>query len=357
MKSLKKILKKFVCWSKIEEDTPTYWIQLFNNPGLNHIGKKILLEVDDIEDILSCRLVTKDFQSLVDNPQFWFMKMQRHQFLSSADMVPWKFLLELIKSNELMLEYNISHLMMKMYRIREVWKYVFRGRLNICLLDLRNVLPAKQAKELGYKYCSIRASSYYHYEAIPSDLMGILKKMAFWQTWKNPLKNAAMFGDHQLMKLMLDIGMEKFLIQGEDEADGPGVRLWIPLFSVKCVRPDPKIQFCDVDCNLRDIFRSMVPHQVVFDRYTKECDHLSWTLLELAGLYHHWDVAKLLAPYVPIDRLNIHPNYRNVRYVTEKGYANYQAYLQDSCLDKTLIASICGFYRMSMQAEFIFPQN
>ena len=355
-------MKKFVCWTKIEEDTSSSsywieWIQLFKNPGLNHIGTEILLGLDDIEDIIACRLVAKDFQSIIDNPQFWFMKMEQKRFLRSTDLVLWKALLEIIQSRELMLEYNLTLIMMKMYRIRLIWHDVFKYRLNFTLRSLQNVLPAKHAKELRDIYYGFRYWFKKYFEAIPPELMDVLVKVSKWQIWKNPLKNTAMFGDHQLMKLMLEVGMRDFLIQGEDEAYGSRVRLWVPLSWPSCKQTDYEIHYCDGKCEMTKMFKSMVPHEVVFDRYTEDCNDISWTLLELAGLYHHWEVAKLLVPYVPIDRLNIHPNYRNVRNVTEMGYRNYQAYLQDSCLDKKLIVSICSFYEHSMQGKIIYPQN
>ena len=83
-------------------DNAVPWICLFENPGLQHIGRKILLEVPfhlefrpfeyrNKKNFLGCRLVCKTFKDVIDDPSFWLQKMELNFTL---DYQLWKKLVK-----------------------------------------------------------------------------------------------------------------------------------------------------------------------------------------------------------------------------------------------------------------------
>ena len=42
----------------------------FDNPGLNHIGQEILLNLD-VQSLVKCKRVNKTWMKIIDSPKFW----------------------------------------------------------------------------------------------------------------------------------------------------------------------------------------------------------------------------------------------------------------------------------------------
>ena len=50
-------------------------MNIFQNPGLQHITENILLNVD-LDDLPKCQLLNKSCQDILDNPMFWTKKLR-----------------------------------------------------------------------------------------------------------------------------------------------------------------------------------------------------------------------------------------------------------------------------------------
>ena len=55
--------------SKKSKSTPILE-EIINSPGLHHIAEEIFL-ILEIKDIMTCKLVNKSWQDIVENPIFW----------------------------------------------------------------------------------------------------------------------------------------------------------------------------------------------------------------------------------------------------------------------------------------------
>ena len=345
-----------------EDNSIPPWICLFENPGLQHIGRKILLGVPFSiafrpfkKNFLACRLVCKTFKDIIDDPSFWLQKLKRYCVIDHHQL--WKKLIVKTKAAQeksTNLEMDVSRMLKKMYIIRYIWLWIFDDvhgwSSNIDLLE--KILPFQGEEK--YFNDALNHLSFY---GSPPQLVKVLERVADWQLFGSPMKNAAMFGTSDLVSFMLKIGMDEFLTK--EEIEGTKLRIWVPHNSAyhRCDH-GPQRSLCQRECEMVRELNVFIPYGLISERLNPEQKYpISWILVQLAALYSNWEVVKLLLPYIQIDKLNIHPDSRDVPSLFYEGYQSFEAMLEDGCEDhkgyNQFIHDFNAFFKHSMKARVI----
>ena len=79
---------------------------LTNNPGLQHISEEIFLNLDN-ENLLKCQKVNKDWEQIINNPNFWLKKCRQHD-LTEEDHEDWSKLIKTLKSDDDILKQSVT---------------------------------------------------------------------------------------------------------------------------------------------------------------------------------------------------------------------------------------------------------
>ena len=360
-------------------DNAVPWICLFENPGLQHIGRKILLEVPfhlefrpfkyrNKKNFLACRLVCKTFKDIIDNPSFWLQKMEMNFTL---DHQLWKTLIdkakaaqETMKSSEVLalkdLEMDISRMLKKMYIIRNVWSKIMEENRELFVnIDLLEKLLPFQGEEKYFIDAKNHLGLSWRGRS-PPQLVKVLKRVADWQLFESLMKNVAMFGTSDLVSFMLKIGMDEFLT--EEELEGTKLHIWVPHHSVyyshRCDHENGNPTLCGRECEMVRELKVFLPYGLTSERLNPEQKYpISWILVQLAALYSNWEIVKLLLPCIQIDKLNIDPDSRDVPSLFYERYETFEEMLKSSCEDhqgyNLFIHNFNAFFKRSMKARVV----
>ena len=111
-----------------------------NNPGLRHIGTTIFKNLDH-KSLLACRLVSRSWKGMVDDPKFWLKKCdeigrqclilspyaKEHKHLpEDADVVDFTSVLEDLQE-------NFGTLIQNLDRIQPLWSTSLKKELGTIL--------------------------------------------------------------------------------------------------------------------------------------------------------------------------------------------------------------------------------
>ena len=69
---------------------------LVNNPGLQHIGHKILMLLDD-QSLLNCKRVSQSWKKFLDNPRFWLNKCVKADLFIANGKKCWTNLIQILE--------------------------------------------------------------------------------------------------------------------------------------------------------------------------------------------------------------------------------------------------------------------
>ena len=99
-------------------------------------------------------------------------------------------------------------------------------------------------------------------------------------------------------------------------------------------------------------------NNISFSVYNPEQKYpISWILVQLAALYSNWEVVKILLPCIQIDKLNIHPDSRDVPSLFYERYETFEEMLKSSCEDhqgyNLFIHNFNAFFKRSMKARVV----
>ena len=83
--------------------------QIINNPAYKHITEKILLNLS-FQDLLSCQLLNKNCNQIMEKPLFWLKKWISRGLLSTTSQKDWSKAMQLTKNNTDLKENIVSYL-------------------------------------------------------------------------------------------------------------------------------------------------------------------------------------------------------------------------------------------------------
>ena len=275
------------------------WSTLFKHPGYKNIGEEILLKLveKDVANIANYKTVCQSWRLILDNASFW-IKVWRKQNVCEHDLENWRTLIRQIEDPKL--EVNVSLLLQKMYFRKLCWisvlnfpMYGYLDRLTVYLFPKTH---AQEWKKRFHEKLTFPTFHKHWHKAIPKNMLEIIRYCALHE-FQSPLHAVARFGDVELMKVMTNAGLNKFV---NKILNNETLKLWMPMpIANDYIQDDPKLD---------EILKSLIPNEVSGPHVKNELNDVTWVLLQLATMNGHYRIAKMLLPHVPINRLKTRNN-------------------------------------------------
>ena len=312
--------------------------QIINNPAYTHITEKILLNLS-FQDLLSCQLLNKNCNQIMEKPLFWLKKWISRGLLSTTSQKDWSKAMQLTKNNTDLKENIVSYLKrilkkpffmdIPCYIDEEIFEFFnslsLETNMNAICKEILQLAKWKCAKKVQMISVSIMKKLNGTKMLLPSNrLFGISKQ----------IDQAAETGDVEILKVLavlIDNPNTSFPTKPINIAAEKGHVEVIKFLSPLSINPNsPRAGLTETPIynaargGHAEVIKILAP----FTANPNMPNKCGTTPIHVAALYGHLEVIKVMTPLV--ENLNVetyHTNETPIYLAAEYGHLEVVKYL------------------------------